>query len=120
MSDKGLLTKVVEEKLAASLDDLIKVGGVWESFDGIAFKLAISTLDDTLGEKVPEEYKVKIRDLISKIIEEEDYNTAVDMAFEFADELIDVPGLDDDMEAFIFEGMGKIAVAAIVALKKDQ
>ena len=120
MGDKGLLTKTIEEKLSKKLDELVELGGVWETVDGLAFKLAISGLDDTLGEKVPEPFKTTIKDLLIDIIEEQDYSKATAKGFDFLDELIDIPGIDDAMEALLFKGMATIVIAIIVSLKKDE
>lgn len=116
--EKGILTKAVEAKLATTLDELVKVEGIWEAIDGMAFKLAISALDDNLGEKIPEPYKEKLRQLFNKILEEENYEEAVYLGFEFLDEIVNVPGIDDDMEAMLFDGLARIVVAVIVQLKK--
>lgn len=118
MGKKGVLSKAIEEKLGQGLDDLVKLNGFWEQIDGLAFKLAISAIDDTLGEKIPEPYKSKIAEMFVIILEEEDYEKAVELAFDFGDEMIDIPGIDDEMEAFLFEGMAKMVLAAITALKK--
>ena len=56
---KGILVKTVETKLAQKLDEVVKLNGLWESIDGIAFKLVISAVDDTLGEKNPGGVQVK-------------------------------------------------------------
>lgn len=120
MSDKGLLTKVIEEKLSVALDDLVKVGGLWEHIDGLAFRTFISLMDDTLGEKVPEPYKSEIKELLVMIFEEEDYQEAVAQAFRFADECIDIPGIDDEMENLLFSGLASIVVAAILQIKKNE
>ena len=120
MGDKGILTKEVEQKLGKTLDDLVKLGGVWETVDGLAFKLAISGLDDLLGEKIPEPYKSEIRGLIINIIEEQDYEEAVEQAFYFIDTIVDIPGMDDEMESLIFTGLAQIVIGVLVSLKKDE
>lgn len=117
MSDKGLLSKATEAKLAKSLDNLVEVGGIWEQIDGLAFRTFISIIDDTLGEKVPEPYKSEIQNLLIMILDEEDYEQAIKRAFTFADECIDVPGIDDEMENLLFSGLANIIVAAILKMK---
>lgn len=118
--EKGILVKTVEAKLAQKLDEVVKLNGLWESIDGIAFKLVISAVDDTLGEKIPEEYKLKIRNLISGIIDEGDFSVAVEMVIDLANEVIDVPGLDDEQEELLFSAAGQMIAAALLAIKKKE
>jgi len=120
MSDKGILTKVVEEKLAAKLDELVKLKGIWESVDGLAFKLTLSALDDNLGEKIPEPYKSGLTSLFTAVLDEGDYETAVGNAFEFLDNVVDIPGLDDETEAMLFEGLATFVIAIILKIKKHE
>jgi len=120
MGDKGILTNEVEQKLGKTLDSLVELGGIWETVDGLAFKLAISGLDDLLGEKIPEPYKSELRGLITDVIEEQDYESAVEKAFAFLDTIIDIPGMDDEMENLIFTGLAQIAIGVIISLKKDE
>jgi len=120
MGAKGILTKTVEEKLGAKLDEIIKMKGVFEQIDGLIFKMAIAGIDDYLGEKIKEPLKTQLRDLIVKVVEEEDYMNAVELAFDLLDELIDIPGIEDEMEEFLFDGLVRIVIAVILAIKKEK
>jgi hypothetical protein len=112
--EKGILTSALEQKLAEALDNLVKLQGFWETFDGPAFKLAISAIDNNLAEKIPEPYKSTLQSLLTEILEEQDYQAACDMAADFVDGLIDVPGLDDPTEQMIFHGIFTV-VAGLLA-----
>jgi hypothetical protein len=114
MSEKGLLTKKMEQEAAKWLDEKIKLPAILEAVDGMAFKLVVSLLDDNYGDKVPEPYKTEIRELLTEIFEEKDLQAATYMALDFADSLIDIPYFDDETEALIFKGLAEI-VAAVFA-----
>lgn len=116
--EKGILTSTVESKLGQKLDDLVKLNPLLETFDGTAFTLVIRTIDNNFGEKIPEPYKTELRDVLASIIEEEDYDTAVEEGFNFLDSLIDIPGFDDDEERLIFQGSAYMVIALITYLKK--
>ncbi len=118
--EKGILTKTVEDKLGQKLDDLIKLKGVWEAIDGIAFRLSIKGIDDIFADKIRDDYQEEIQDLITEIIDEQDYNDAVTKGFEFVDSLVDIPGIDDPTEAMLFKGMAEIVIAVLLLIKKDE
>jgi len=112
--EKGILIKELESSLASILDDAIKLNGIWETFDGPAFKIVITAVDDNLGEKIPEPFKTEIRDMLTVILGEKDYAKASDLVSGFVDRLVDIPGLDDPTEKFIFDGIFKV-VAGLLA-----
>jgi hypothetical protein len=112
--EKGILIGKLESVLASALDNVVKLKGIWETFDGPAFKLVITAVDDNLAEKIPEPYKTQIRDMLTKILEEKDYAAACQMAAEFTDSLIDIPGIDDATEKMIFTGIFTV-IAGLLA-----
>lgn len=112
--EKGILIGKLESVLASALDNVVKLKGIWETFDGPAFKLVITAVDNNLAEKIPEAYKIQIRDMLTKILEEKDYPTACQMAADFVDSLIDIPGIDDATEKMIFTGIFTV-VAGLLA-----
>lgn len=113
-TEKGILTAKLEGILADKLDELVKLKGIWESVDGIAFKIVITTIDNNVAEKIPEPYKTEVRDLLTEILDEKDYAAACDKAADMIDKLIDIPGLDDDTERLIFTGIFT-AIAGLLA-----
>lgn len=114
MAEKGLITKQMESEAAQWLDDKIIKGGIWDTIDGMAFKLVISQLDDNFGEKVPEPFKSQIAAMLVDIFEENDKQAALYKATELADSLIDIPYIEDDTEKLIFRGFAEI-VGAVLA-----
>ena len=117
--EKGLLTKAVENKVSSLLDELVKLPGIWEQFDGLAFKLVIGQLDDNFGEKVQEPYKSVIQDIATQVFEEKDYKSAITIALTFIDSQVDIPGIDDPTELAIFKGLEYIIFALLAKMNTD-
>jgi hypothetical protein len=117
--EKGILTGTLESKLAEMLDNAVKLKGIWETFDGPAFKITISAVDNNLGEKIPEPYKTTIRDLLTDILEEQDYEEACMKAADFVDGLIDIPGIDDPTEKMIFTGIFTVISGLLAKINTD-
>jgi len=103
--EKGILTEKMEIELSNSLDNLVKLKGILESVDGIAFKMVITIIDNNIAEKIPSPYKETLAVLLIDIFEDKDYNAAAEKAAVFVDGLVDIPGLDDPTEAMVFKGI---------------
>lgn len=110
---KGILSEALEAKAGIMLDDLVKLKGVPEALDGVFFTTVIKILDNTLGEKIPEPYKSEVAKLLVEILEEQDYQEAVILAFDFANTMIDIPGIDDPTEQLIFSGLAQLIAGAL-------
>jgi hypothetical protein len=113
---KGILTPEIEAKIASWLDDQIKLNGILETVDGLAFKLVISQLDNNLGEKIPEPYKTEIREIVLLVLEDKDYENAITRAFDFINEKIDIPDLDDETEDLLFKGLISIVLSIVAKI----
>jgi hypothetical protein len=123
MAEKGLLSKAMESKIAKWLDDQVKLDGIFELVDGIAFKLLISQLDNSFGEKIPEPYKTKIQEIIVIVFEEEDIEKAIGTALDFIDEMVDIPYLDDESEKLLFDGLLMVLLSILAKItppKKEE
>lgn len=114
MNEKGVLTARVEAYLAELADNLVKLKGIWEAFDGPAFHFVFKNVDDTLGEKLPEPYKSTLRTALDEIFMEKSYEVACQRLADLSDLLIDIPGLDDETEKGVFKGIF-IALASLMA-----
>ena len=112
--EKGILTASVESLLASKLDEVVKLKGFWEAVDGVAFKIVITTIDNNLADKIPEEYKLQIRELLTDILEEKDYALACDKAADIIDDLIVFSNVAEATERLIFTGIFT-AVAGLLA-----
>ncbi len=114
--EKGVLTKASENASSSLLDELVKLPGILEQFDGVAFKIVITQLDDNFGEKIQEPYKSAIRDIATQVFEEKDYKSAITLALTFIDSQVDIPGLDDPTELAIFKGLEYIIFALLAKM----
>lgn len=120
MANEGILTKSMESLISTWLDDQVKLNGIYEAIDGLAFKLVISQLDNNFGDKIPEPYKEQLKQTITVIFEEKDYEKAISDTFIFLDELIDVPYIDDESEALMFQGFMSIVMSIIAKLNTEK
>ncbi len=118
--EKGILTKELECLLAKQLDALVVLkNGILEALDGTAFKIALSTIDDNVADKIPEPWKTNLRAMLTDILEEKDYQEACTKAALLIDELIDIPGLDDDTEHMIFTGIFTVVAGLLAKIGTD-
>ena len=120
MSDKGILSSKLESRLAQMLDNIVKLKGVLETVDGVAFKIAISAIDNNIGDKIPEPYKSTITKMLTEILEEKDYATACQLASDLIDTLIDIPGIDDPTEKMIFTGIFTVIAGLLAKINTDE
>lgn len=112
MTNKGFLTPAQEQKLSEMLDGVIKLKGIPEFLDGFMIKATLALLDDTYADKLKEEVKVKLSALVDAAINE-DVPQAETLASEVINELVNIPGLEEEDEALIFKGVIEISVGAI-------
>ena len=112
----GILTSELESKLATMLDDVVKLKGILETVDGLAFKIAITAIDNNVADKIPEPYKSILASLLIEILEEKDYPAACQLASDFLDELVDIPGIDDPTEKMIFTGIFTVIAGLLAKL----
>lgn len=117
--EKGILTKVGENKIGSFIDDKVELPALWESIDGQVFKFTIGQLDDYFGEKINEPYKSTIREIGIQILEETNFNNAISLALTFIDSQVDIPGIDDATELAIFKGLEYIAFAILAKINTN-
>lgn len=120
MDTKGIFTKEQEQKIAGILDDVAKLKGFLELVDGYAFKIVIAFVDDEFAERIPEQYKDKLRALATALLNE-DFDLAETLASEAINELVDLPLLDEETEGVIFKGAIEFVVGLVqkwIAKKK--
>lgn len=103
MSDrKGILSKDNEKFLGEWLDSKIVLKGSKELYDGIVFKGLIRIIDDYAIDKLND----TVKDLLSGMvdaIEDKDWESALANLAELFEIIIDLPGVEDDEEAEIFQ-----------------
>ena len=121
MSDKkGIFTKEQEAKLAQIIDQAIKLKGFPEKLDGFVFKLLLSFTDDTYADMIPEPLKNDLSALATALLEK-DYKTAEILATNLVNNCVDIPMIDEEAEALIFESVIKLVAGAVKKwLNKEQ
>jgi hypothetical protein len=120
--EKGIFTREQEKKLASLLDDLIKLKGLFEVVDGLVFTAIISLIDDNYINKLPDEIKVKLTEIIEAVLND-DVEKAEAVATELINALVDVPLLDEEMEGLLIGSFIRLIVSSILKWiegKKEQ
>lgn len=115
MAEKGILTNEQEKAIAKAIDEAIKLKGIPELVDGYAAKAIITLVDDSLIEKI--NLKPELKEQIGLLVDAaiaENVPLAEEIGSNIINTLVDVPGIDEDAEAVLFEGAVKIIVAAII------
>jgi hypothetical protein len=80
------------------LDDIVKLKGVLEAVDGLAFGFTLDYLDDNYAEKIPEKYQDEVLLLLEAFVEN-DLDKLAAVASGALDELVDLPFADEEATA---------------------
>jgi len=117
--EKGILTSKQESAIAKMIDDAIQLKGLLELVDGYAAKAIVTLVDDNLINKlnIDPDLKVKIGELADAAINE-NIELCESIGSDILNSLIDIPGVEEDQEAVLFEGALKIIVASIIKYVK--
>ena len=109
----GMLTPEQEVFVAGLLDEVVKFKNpILESLDGPSFKVLISVIDNNLIEKIPQEWQNPIEPIIDEAIAG-NWEGAASRIADFANEKIDVPGLDELSEQLIFNAVVQLILGMI-------
>jgi len=111
--ENGILTTLQEEQLAIIVDDALKFKGILEWIDGFIAKVVITLLDDKILNKLKDDLKVKLAELVDAAMAE-DIELSETLAADIINGLVDIPGLDETSEGLIFKGAIELAVGAIL------
>ena len=112
---KGLLTKNQQKFFAILLADKIKFRNViLERLKKAAFKLIISVVDDNLADRISEDWQNPIEPMIDAAMEGRWYY-AGELAAKLANKKVDIPGIDEDREYAIFNGIIQLIISAIIS-----
>lgn len=119
MEYKGIFTKQQEKAIAEAIDGAIKFKGLAEVIDGYMAKALVSVLDDSLLERInmSQEIKESLGRLADATIAK-DVDTVEVLCSVLINDLVDVPGIDEDAEAVIFSGVVQIIVGSAKAYLK--
>jgi hypothetical protein len=117
--EKGIFTREQEKKLASLLDDLIKLKGLFEVVDGLVFTAIISLVDDNYINKLPDEIKIKLSEIVEAVLND-DVELAELKATELINALVDVPLLDEEMEGLLIGSFVRLIVSSILKWIEDK
>jgi len=117
--EKGIFTREQEKKLAGLLDDLIKLKGLFEVVDGLVFTAIISLVDDNYINKLPDEIKIKLSEIVEAVLAD-DVELAELKATELINALVDVPLLDEEMEGLLIGSFVRLIVSSILKWIEDK
>jgi len=111
---KGLLKPEQQRFFAVLIDEAVPFKNPFlEAFDGEAFNIIITVVDDNLLDKIPEDWQNPIEPIIDAAMEG-NWDLAGALAADFANQKIDIPGLDELSEQLIFSGLINFLVGLIV------
>ena len=125
MAEKGILSKDQEKYLSGWLDDKIKLPALLEPIDGALFNLGVSYLDNEFGDKINANIKPKLTILVDELMlidayknepekKEQHVEAALEVAFDLLDIIVDVPYLDAEDEALVFQTISELAIKFII------
>lgn len=112
---KGLLTKEQEKFFAGLLDDAIQFPNpILEKLDKTAFKLIISAVDDNLADRIPEDWKSPLEPIIDAAMDGR-WEDAGAYASDMINQKIDIPGIDEESEGAIINGVIQLIIGAVLS-----
>ena len=111
---KGILTPEQENFVAGLLDEKIKFKNpILESMDQMAFKAIITVVDNNLIDRIPEDWQSPLEPIIDEAIAGE-WEAAASKIATFANQKIDIPGLDELSEQMIFDAITQLILGLIM------
>ena len=112
---KGLLTKEQEKFFAELLDDAIPFPNpLIERLDKAAFKLIISAVDDNLADRIPEGWQSPVEPIIDAAMQG-NWEDAGEHASKMINQKIDIPGIDEESEGAIINGVIQLIIGAVIS-----
>lgn len=118
--EKGILTSEQEKQLAVIVDEALDLKNkLLELIDGFVFKALISTLDNKVLDKIREDIKSQLAELVDAILEE-DLSLAEAICAQIINKLVDVPALEEADEELIFKGAIELIIGAVMKWIKSK
>ena len=114
-TESNLLTDAQVKQLAKLLDKAVKLKGIAEAVDGIAFKIVINLANQYGSGAIKEEYKEGLSLLITKVLNE-DWDGAATESAVMLNSLVDIPGIDEDTELSLFKTVMELIVKLLKQL----
>ena len=111
---EGIISPDGEKMLAKLADEKIEwKNPILEAVDGKMFLIVIKAIDNNLLERIPEEWQSPVESIIEAAINEE-WELAGELVSEFANTKIDIPFLDEESEALLFNAIISLALGLIM------
>lgn len=111
---KGIISPQGEDLIAALLDNAITwKNPIMKLFGKRIFKVIISTIDNNLLERIPEEWQNPLEPIIAAAVNKE-WEEAALLISKFADEKIDIPFLDEASERLLFDALTSLMLGLIL------
>ena len=92
-----ILTKNERKALAKKLDDIIKLPGWAEPFDRLILNISFDYLDENFSDSIPSEFKDDVKDVVNCFVND-DYIGILNVVPRVINDIVDIPGLDEDLE----------------------
>jgi len=97
-----------------------KLKRFWKILDGNKTIIGSITLTVISVVPIPEPYKTTIRESLDEILIEKDYQAASERVAILVDGLVDIPGIDDAMEAQLFKTVLSLAAQLLAKIGTDK
>lgn len=111
---KGIISPQGEDLIAALLDNAITwKNPIMKLFGKRIFKVIISTIDNNLLERIPEEWQNPLEPIIEATVNKE-WEEAALLISKFADKKIDIPFLDEASERLLFDALTSLMLGLIL------
>jgi len=117
--EKGLLTKALEELVIEGLDNMIKEKGITELASDMAIKLFVPVIDNNIADKIKDSIKIPIREAGQLIIDKE-YDLAIEKLVVAINDLVDIPGVSEELEEAIARKQLEVFVLLIQAVLENK
>ena len=110
--DGKVFTKETKELIVNLADELVEAPIYIEPFDGVAFRILVNLIDKYGDKVIPDEFDEAINDSVLLALAGE-YEAAAAVIGEAIDAVVDIPYIEDDIEALVFIDGAKFLVRII-------
>jgi hypothetical protein len=126
---EGLATKKEIKVLWKIVSGELPIPGILKPITNLVVPGILNGLDNKVGDRIPEPWQTHCENLVTmvvkavedKVITQEEVEAVMEYAAKVIDEKIDIPMLDDDMEAIVFMETSRLLAALLYsAFKKKE
>lgn len=117
----GILTKEQESFFGKLIAEELELTGISKTAAKYGLPILIRVIDDNFGDRIPEPWQNYARQLVTSTylmlqdgeVTEEEISGVVDLCVSILNEKIDIPLVDEDDEAFIFQSTLKFIASFV-------